>query len=101
MGLKMKAYKHLVSYALKRGFTISVWDGEEWQVRSSTDKAAIIEAVESVEVAQLRIKEDGNEVGWALIIPFGVEDDETVADMTITPAMVKWDELYFARPFEL
>jgi hypothetical protein len=98
----MKAYKHLVDYALKAGHKISVWDGEEWQVSKSTLEPKIIEAIESVEEAQLRIIDnEGKEIGWALVIPFGLEDEETVADMTITPFMVKWDELYFDRPFEL
>jgi hypothetical protein len=98
----MKAYKHLVDYALKAGHKISVWDGEEWQVSKSTLEPKIIEAVESVEVAQLRIVDaDGKEQGWALVIPFGLEDDETVADMTMTPFMLAWDELYTGKPLEL
>ena len=97
----MKSYKHLVSYALERGVTISVWDGEEWQVSNSTDKASIIDAIESVEEAQLRIKQDGKEVGWAKVIPFGLEDDETVADFTMTKFMLDWDETYTGKRLEL
>ena len=98
----MKAYNHLVDYAVKAGHKISVWDGEERQVSKSTLEPKIIEAIESVEEAQLRIIDnEGKEIGWALVIPFGLEDEETVADMTITPFMVKWDELYYDRPFEL
>lgn len=97
----MKAYLSLVDYALQRQHCISVWDGEAWQVRSSTDKTAIVDAIESVEVAQLRIKQDGNEIGWALVIPFGLEDDETVADFTLTPFMVGWDEAYTGKRLEL
>ena len=98
----MKAYKSLVDYALKAGHKISVWDGEEWQVSKSILEPKIIEAIESVEEAQITIRNDEDkEIGWALIIPFGLEDDETVADMTITPFMIKWDELYHDRPFEI
>lgn len=31
----MKAYRHLVKFALNKGYDISVWDGEEWQVKRS------------------------------------------------------------------
>jgi hypothetical protein len=97
----MKSYKHLVSYALDLGHTISVWDGEEWPVSNSTNKELIIDAIESVEEAQIRIKQDGKEIGWALIIPFGLEDDETVADFTMTEFMLAWDELYTGKRLEL
>jgi len=76
----MKAYKYLVKAALADGHTVSVFDGEEWPVKRSTDYKAIIEAIESVEEAQLRIRSGDQVIGWALIIPFGLEDDETVAD---------------------
>ena len=97
----MKAYEHLVSYALDCGFTISVNDGEDWPVMKSSDKELIIDAIESVEEAGINIYNGNDNIGWALIIPFGLEDDETVADMTLTPEMIKWDEMYFERPFKL
>ena len=49
----MKAYEHLIDYALDFGFTVSVWDGEEWQVKRSRDRAAIIEAVESLSLIHI------------------------------------------------
>ena len=98
----MKAYKHLVDYALKAGHKISVWDGEEWQVSKSTLEPKIIEAIESVEEAQLRIVDnEGKEIGWAQIVPFGLEDDETVADFTMSKFMLDWDESYTGKRLEL
>ena len=74
-------YKTLVRNVLAKGASISVWDGEEWQVKRSVSYKQIIEAIESVEEAQIRIRNgEGSEIGWALIIPFAVENDETVAD---------------------
>ena len=90
----MKAYEHLVDFSLLRGCTISVWDGEEMPVRKSTDKELILEHIRSVEEAEIWIYENGEKVGWALIIPFGLEDNETVADFTMTPFMNYWDEEY-------
>jgi len=77
----MKAYKHLVKSALKHGHTVCVWDGEAWAERESTSQKAIFAAIESVEEAEIRVCDaDGILVGWALIVPFGLEDDETVVD---------------------
>jgi hypothetical protein len=98
----MKSYKHLVKHFLDKGSRISVWDGEEWQVKKSETEGAIIEAIESVEEAELRIHDaDGDTVSWVLVIPFGLQDDETVADYTMSKPMIAWDELYFKRKLEL
>ena len=91
----MKAYKHLVKFALKTGNTVSVYDGESWDIRRSTAYKKIIESIESVEIASLRIRNaDGEIVGWASVMPFGLDDDETVVDHTITPFMELWDKYY-------
>ena len=90
----MKAYKHLVKYALSMGCTVSVWDGEEWQVRRNNCYSYIIDAIESVEEAQIRIRQHDVVIGWGLVSAFGLEDDETVIDHSTTPFMKKWSETY-------
>ena len=91
----MKAYKALVKYALSMGHTVSVYDGEEWAVKKSTAYNAIVEAVESVEEAELVIRDaEGNKVAWALVQPFGLADDETIVDNTVTPFMEAFDSVY-------
>lgn len=99
----MKAYKYLVKAALADGHSVSVWDGEEWQVKRGTGYKAIVAAIESVEEAQLRIRlgtDDNRVIGWALVIPFGMEDDETVADHTdnayMNAVMDSYSEKYYA-----
>lgn len=93
----MKAYKHLIQYALDFGFTISVWDGEEWQVKRSQDRLAIVAAVESVEEAKLRIRDLAGEiVGSALVSAFGLADDETVVDHSVVDFLEAWSEAYEA-----
>lgn len=93
----MKAYKHLIKHALAAGHTISVWDGEEWQIKRSTAYKAIVEAVESVDEAALRIRDQkGNIVGSAAVSTFGLADDETVIDYSVNPFMDAWDAAYSA-----
>lgn len=78
----MRNYKQLVAEALKRGLMISVWDGEEWQVKCSGVKKDIVAAIESVEEAQIQLRNAAGEpVGWALIIP-SLDADESVADFS-------------------
>ncbi len=93
----MKAYEHLIDYTLDFGFTISVWDGEEWQVKRSRDRAAIIEAVESVEEAKLRIRDLAGEiVGTAWVSAFGLADEETMMDWSDVDFLEAWEEAYNA-----
>jgi hypothetical protein len=75
-------------------YIISVWDGEEWQVRQSRCPKLICDAIASVDEAELRIRDssvlDDRElpsfVGWALIIN-GLDWDEALADYTDNPTM--------------
>jgi hypothetical protein len=91
----MKAYKHLIKFALSCKYTVSVWDGEEWQVKHSSKYQEIVDAVESVEEAELTIRDgQNNKMGWALVAAFGLEDDETVMDNTLTCFMEDWDKAY-------
>ena len=92
----MKAYKHLVEYALDTHHVVSVWDGEEWQVKRCAVLKDIIDAIESVDEAQIRIRDaaDGTSRGWALVSPFGLADDETVMDHTDNEFMNGWFNQY-------
>ena len=84
--LKTKtAYIHLVKTALSKGFTVSVWDGEEWQVKRSTSYQEINQAIKSVEEAKLRFRDGDQVVGSALVSAYGLEPDETVIDCSSTP----------------
>jgi hypothetical protein len=96
----MKAYIHLLQYALSNGHKVSVWDGEEWQVKKSTDAAAIIEAIESVEEAEISITGAADDpariIGWALVSAYGLQDDETVIDFAYNDYMLEWESTYNA-----
>lgn len=90
----MKAYVHLIRYAIANGATVSVWDGEEWQKNRSTDAAACIAAVESVEEAGIVIKDNERQVGWATVSAYGLLDDETVIDFGSNEYMKTWEAAY-------
>ena len=92
----MKAYKHLVRYALNAGYAVSVDDGgDDFEIVRSRHYKTIIDCIESVEQAQIVISDQsGKQIGWALVMPFGVEDEETVCDYTITDFMEKWNDTY-------
>ena len=88
------AYLNLVRHALGLGYTVSVWDGEEWQVKRSTSIKAISEAVKSVDEAELRFRDRDKIVGWARVSAFGLEPDETVMDHTTQEWLEAWSETY-------
>lgn len=92
------AYIDLIKYALRTGHVVSVWDGEEWQVKRSTSLRAIVEAVKSVEEAALRVYDKaGNIVAIsASVSAYGLEPDETVTDWAICPFMDAWEAQYAA-----
>jgi hypothetical protein len=91
----MAAYSNLIATALKKGFTVSVWDGEEWQVKRSSKISEIVDAVKSVDEAQLRFRDSTNEiVGWALCSAYGLEADETVIDFSGKDWIEEWENNY-------
>jgi hypothetical protein len=91
----MKAYKHLVKFAFQHCYTVSVFDGEVWEVKRSNAYKKIIDCIESVEEAQLRIRDsEGNVIAWALVSAYGLDDDETVIDHTDNEFMQLWDKHY-------
>jgi hypothetical protein len=88
------AYLNLVKQALNLGYTVSVWDGEEWQVKRSNSIKAISEAVKSVDEAQLRFRDGEKIVGWAQVSVYGLEPDETVIDHSAQPWLEAWSDAY-------
>lgn len=91
----MKAYRHLAKHCIAAGFTVSVFDGEIWEVKRSTKLKQITDCIESVEEAQLIIRnKEGEVVAWALVSAYGLADDETVIDFSYNELMITWEEAY-------
>ena len=91
-----KAHIHLVKFALSQECTISVYDGEEWQVKRSTSFKAIKDALESVDQASMVIQDnEGQLVASAVVVDdCTFEPDETVVDHSDTVFMRQWEWAY-------
>ena len=93
----MKAYKHLVKHALAKGLTVSVWDGEAWGVKRTTNQSVIFDVIDSVEESQLIFRDaEGNKVGWALVIDYEGEPENSVVDHTDNEWINEWSKSYDA-----
>jgi hypothetical protein len=74
------AYRELIKKALASNFTVSVYDGEEWQVKRSTKLNEIVAAVKSVDEAWLMIRDSEKTIGNAICSAYGLAPDETIID---------------------
>lgn len=91
----MKAYKHLVKHVLATGGDITVWDGGDDPAEEHCDQfKKIVDAIEAVEEASIYIFKDGATVGWARIVPFGLEDEETLVDYSANEFFTVWEDMY-------
>ena len=90
------ACKQLITFALNKDCTISVWDGEEWQIKRSTSYKDIVEAIESVEQAILTIRDKAGEVvGKAVVSLYGLEPDETVINNSVNAFFDEADQFIY------
>lgn len=94
------AYKAAVEYFLCKGYSISVWDSEEWQVTRARagQEEVIYDAIDSVEMSELRVRnQDGEYVGTLAVIPgWGMAPEETVSDYSPAEGEINdWFEEYF------
>ena len=72
--------RRIVSRAIKAGYTVSVFDGEEFAIKRSTDIPAIVAACESTGEDTLVVRTaDGTKVGSIWLV-YGNLPEELVAD---------------------
>lgn len=93
----MKAYLHLIKFALKSGASVSVIasssDGPSlWHSKSYKAIKAEVEQYETV--ALLFNGADGKGIGSALVTPFEPAE-ETVCDYSTTPMLEQWENIYY------
>ena len=95
--MTQKAYLHLVKYALDLGHKISIHDGGEFQVKNSKSYKAIKDAIESVDDSEIYIRQPNNDhVGWAYVVLYGNDPEETVSDYGDNGFMDTWNNTYNA-----
>lgn len=74
MNIEIQIATKLITSALARGLTVSVNDGEEWTVKSSRDRATILDALCTTDMDTLCLRDAGEAVGAFWLI-WGNEGD--------------------------
>lgn len=82
MSTEEKIVKRLIAKALDTGHSLSVWDGEAFSIRDSTDAKAIFDATRSTDEDRLLYFKDGKHVGWVQLV-YG-NDEDVIADNTLS-----------------
>ena len=87
----MAEHHMLVFRWLLEGYEVTVFDGAEYSLERSRDLIDIINEIEGVDEAEIFARKHGDNKthAWALITPYGVAHDETVADHSTEPWMCK------------
>ena len=90
------AAKRLIKMLLDRGYALSVYDGEEWVVRSTRDADEVIQYIGETEIDTLRVRDwlTGIKLGdFYLIWGNDPKGTELVADHTSNAVMdLLWEE---------
>lgn len=92
--------RKVVKNAISLGYTVSLFDSEEWTVKRSSNVAEVMEAVQSTEEDTLAFRKDGEHVGSVWLI-YGNSASEVMADWTdseemsriLAPAIARADKL--------
>lgn len=74
----------LVEAALDRGLLLSVFDGEEWTVKRSTDKSEIIGSLFSTDADLIRLRDRGGTGHGQFWLVYGSDGYDVVSDYTVT-----------------
>ena len=77
-----KAAEALVAEILKRGYSVSVHDSEQWVVKKSTDRDAILANMGETEMDTLRVRNMANDIVCTFTLIYGNGPGETVSDYT-------------------
>lgn len=85
---EQKAVKKIVERAIRTGYMVSLYDGEEYTVKRSVDKKAIMAAIYTTDMDRLyfRVKATGEQVGSVLLV-YGNCASEVMADWSDNDAV--------------
>ena len=77
-----RAATRLVDTILAQGHSISVYDSEEWTVKRSTDRAAILDALATTDMDRIRVRDSGGNPLGSFDLIWGNDSDgtELIAD---------------------
>lgn len=78
--------RKIVKDALANGWTVSVNDGEEWTVKSSTDSRTILEALCTTGGDVLRLRDASGEAIGNIWLVWG-NDEDVISDHSDSEAM--------------
>jgi hypothetical protein len=77
--------RKIIERALRANYQVSVFDGEEWPVKRSTDYDTIASDVAQTDLTQLRFRQAGVFVGDLWLVHGN--DEDVVADYSDNPIM--------------
>ena len=88
-----KAARKLINMVLAKGWLVSVNDGEEWVLKASKDKAAILAALTSTGEDYLIFRDsEGNKIGFMYLV-WGNAPYELVSDCSANESIdLLWKE---------
>jgi hypothetical protein len=78
--------RKIVKDALANGWTISVYDGEEWPLKSSTDSRAILEAMCTTGCDVLHLRDASGEPFGSIWLVWG-NDEDLISDHSDSETM--------------
>lgn len=84
---EISVVRTIVGSALAMGYTVSVYDGEEWAVKQSSDRTAIMAEVYTTDENTLAFQDqEGKSLGSVFLV-YGNLASEVMNDWTDSPAM--------------
>jgi hypothetical protein len=85
----MRAFEHLISYALAKGCKVNVDGSAVFSVEEG------VEYVEAVDEADVTIfHETGRKIVTAIVSAYGLDDEETVMDYSGSDWFQTWNNVY-------
>ena len=82
-----KVVGKLIDEGMALGYTVSVYDGDEWTVKCSANKVEILEALDTTGIDRVRFYEGVDSVGTFLLV-YGNEPYYVINDFSDNPKSV-------------